>query len=504
MYWTTYEYQYVNNSFLPEDRWQAHVDWIVDNFLPYGFDLISTDGWIEGSTKINAHGYVRSHNDSWQHDWSYWAGYCNAKGLDLGIYYNPLWVTETARNDSCVRVKGTNIPVIDITNDDDVFDGGQERVLYWVDVTKPGAEEFIKGYVRYFIEAGAKFLRIDFLSSYEDTPFNQKGRIHGSENYEQALRWMNEEAGDEILLSLVMPNLYNHGKNELKHGDMVRIDEDVFGGGWDHISDRRRGIRQENWSQWANAFDGFTAFSDISGRGSLILDGDFLRANTFSNDTERKSAVSIFIMAGSPIAIADQLDTIGNNYWVFQNKELNELNKKGFVAKPLNGNSQIWVGQLPSADWVVGLFNRETSPQTRSIDFNNDLGISGSVLVRDLWEHEDKGSMTNYSANLDSHDCKILKIKNNKKIYQAEVASLIGGPKINNNHTGHTGFAFVEKVQTEGAMVLFAIEAQVTGEYTIRIRYANATEIVATANIYVNDVKSDKLSLPKLSDWHNE
>lgn len=37
-----------------------------------------------------------------------------------------------------------------------------------------------------------------------------------------------EEYG--VMLSLVMPNLYNHAENELQYGDMMRINEDVFNG----------------------------------------------------------------------------------------------------------------------------------------------------------------------------------------------------------------------------------------------------------------------------------
>ena len=39
---------------------------------------------------------------------------------------------------------------------------------------------------------------------------------------------------------------------------------------------------------------------------------------------------------------------------------------------------------MTNGDWIVGFFNREITTETRSIDFMNDLGISGSVFVRDL------------------------------------------------------------------------------------------------------------------------
>lgn len=508
LYWISYEYQYTHNSYLPEDVWKANIDWIADKFLEYGYDTVCTDGWIEGSTRHTSNGYIISHHDSWVHDWSYWADYCRDKGLQLGVYYNPLWVTPSARNDSNCKIIGTDYPVRSITNDNDVFDGGQPTVLYWVDVTKPGAEQFVKGYIDYFKNCGVKFLRVDFLSWYEDGTDHGRmvGLPHGTENYNTALRWMKEAAGDDLELSLVMPHLKNHGQTELKYGDMIRINEDCGDGGWYRLSDMDRGNHRDHWSQYANAFDGFTFFADISGRGQMILDGDMLRLNTFSTDAEKRSAVSIMAMAGSPINIADQYNTIGSNGPFYQNTEILALNKAGFAGKPLsydprNADSQRWVGQLPNGDWVIALFNREWSAQYRSIDFCSDLGIGGKVAVRDLWSHVDLGQMLSYGADIPSHDCKILKVTNNIRRYEAEVAAMSRGAKKNTNHAGYSGPGFVDEMEAVGAKVLFGVQVDTAGEYNLKIRYANAMGSVRTVSLYVNDVKHSQLNLANLPNW---
>ncbi|UJF31829.1 hypothetical protein [Paenibacillus hexagrammi] len=77
--WSTYEYQYANNTYMPEDRWKKNIDWLADNFKSYGYDTAISDGWVEGSTKVNANGYILSHNDSWTHDWKYWGIISQAK-----------------------------------------------------------------------------------------------------------------------------------------------------------------------------------------------------------------------------------------------------------------------------------------------------------------------------------------------------------------------------------------------------------------------------------------
>ncbi|WP_205414602.1 hypothetical protein, partial [Klebsiella pneumoniae] len=66
--------------------------------------------------------------------------------------------------------------------------------------------------------------------------------------YEKSLKWMSEASKENnVLLSLVMPHLKNHGELEQKYGDMIRINEDTFTGGWDHISGRRQEWRP-GWS----------------------------------------------------------------------------------------------------------------------------------------------------------------------------------------------------------------------------------------------------------------
>ena len=414
-YWIAYEYCYDFNIPISEQRWKDNIDWMSENFKEYGYDMISNDGWIEAAQTINKNGYITKYNSSWQHGFEYWNKYIQDKGMQVGIYYNPMWMTRTAFEKNC-KVKGTKYTTQEIAGDK------------WVDVDKPGAEEWVKGYVKYFKDLGAIFLRVDFLENYE--------RNYGTERYEKALRWIMEEAGEDMLISLVMPNCYNHAKTELPYGDMIRIDNDCFKGGWDFASARGRGKKRDYWPQYDNAFDGFIAFSDIAAKGQMIMDGDFMRLNTMANDAEREFLFSLMVIAGSPLCIADQYDTIGDAAYVYQNEEMIELNKVGFIGKPLSRdindiNSSRWVGQMPNGDFIVGLFNREDEAMTYGIDFVNELGIEGGTVknVRDLWEHKDLGGMKcKYEATINPHSCKIIRITPEGSIrYQAEFSSMTNG-----------------------------------------------------------------------------
>jgi hypothetical protein len=426
LYWTSYEYQYEHDSFLPYNRWEANVDWVARIFKPHGFEMVATDGWIEGATMTNEHGYILSHHDSWlpKHPWPEVVKRVNGQGLQMGVYYNPLWVMQSAVKDPTKKVVGTNIRVADIVTAGDFFAGNPDPAKrpYWVDVTKPGAEQFVKGYVNYFKAMNVKFLRIDFLSWYETgTDLNKKvGVNHGAKNYATALRWMSEAAGDDMILSLVMPHLKNHGENEMKYGDMIRINEDVFQGGWEHLSGRRQ-TPQNVWSQWANTFQGLTGFADIGEPGRIVLDTDFQRIRKFKNDNEKRTSVSLSIMAGAPVAIADQYDTLPViDYQYYQNDELLALNKLGLVGKPIykesgpytieTRDSESWAGKLRNGDWVVGLFNRGDSPRTVQIDFAKQFGLVAPAPVRDLWAKKDLGSLSSYKSTINPHDVKVIRL----------------------------------------------------------------------------------------------
>ncbi len=525
LYWSAYSWDYTNNDTLPESVWKQNVDWVATTFKSYGYTMCCTDGWVDFTQKTNSAGYITSYSDAWVNDWSYWAGYLSSKGLKLGVYYNPLWVTAAAAGDPSKIVTGKpGVTVGSIVNSGDYLNSNGE--LYWVDVTKNGAKEYIQGYVNYFKNMGVGYLRTDFWAWYEAGATDNQGGIvaHGSANYATALEWIAEAAGDTMEVSVVMPNLYENGANEVMYGDMIRINDDATTGGWAHLSAGRQSW-QDSWSQWSNAFSGFTGWAHRSGRGQLILDGDFLMMNSFASDAERQTAINLFTVAGSPIAISDRVDDIGSGAAFYQNTEVLALHNQGLTGKPyfhngdlysVNGTSrdtERWMGQLPDGSWAVALFNRnDSSTVTKSVDFGADLGIVGSASVRDLWSHTDLGSATSFSASLAPHASRLVHVvpAESTRRYQAAFAAWGGGANFNNNHTGYSAMGFVDKLEaaSAGASVTFAVQASAAGSHTIHYRYANANGSTGTATVAVEGAARNvinsafQVSFPALADWN--
>ncbi|MDB5013210.1 MAG: putative isomaltodextranase, partial [Daejeonella sp.] len=186
LYWSPYEYNIKTDGYIPENEWAANIDWVDKNLKDYGYKMICIDGWGDDS-KYNQDGYRTTHSSKWEHDYAWWSNNLQSRGMTLGIYNNPLWIIKSAA-DAGVKIKGTDIPLASIMNE------GENALWFkWVQVDKPGAEQYVKGYVQYYADMGVKYLRVDFLSWFEngyDRNIGTVGINRPKAQYEKALRWM--------------------------------------------------------------------------------------------------------------------------------------------------------------------------------------------------------------------------------------------------------------------------------------------------------------------------
>ena len=419
LYWSVYEYCYdqerqgVGTIDISPEEWDKIIDFVATNLKPHGYDMICTDGFIAMLATDNS-GYMTQYGSISLKDL---VAKCKAKGLKLGVYDNPLWI----HGPRDTKIEGTDYTFGNLYYNGStqvVNPGVDDMWFHWIVAENPGAKEYIDGFFKHYKELGVEFIRMDFLSWYEDGKdrgIGVVGRGYGRESYARAMAYIGEAAKKYgIFTSLVMPHNFNDAEIEARYGNMMRIVCDTGGGGWWHTSAQDKGKSYANWPQCMNQFDGFTYWSHLSGRNKIILDGDFIRLNKFDTDAERETVISLQLMAGGPVAAADQYSTIGNNLKFYVNDELLALNKDGFVGKPLSDKlgdkkNEIWYGKMTNGDYVVGLFNRSDNTASVSVKLS-DIGISGEKNVRDLWKHTDEGKASVVSANIPTHGCKIVKL----------------------------------------------------------------------------------------------
>lgn len=421
LYWSVYEYGRRaeiagTNCNMPLETWQKNIDWVADNLLPYGYDMICTDGFMTMSGSDNAgHAYMTGYANI---PLTQLVEMCKAKGLRLGIYDNPLWVHGSLD----APIEGTKYKVrsllYDPSKDNVKNPNATGDIFTWIVPSHSGAKEYIDGFFKYYKGLGVDFIRMDFMCLFEDgiRGGDGGGRGYGSAEYKLALQYIKEAATKYgVFTSIVMPNMKNHGENETQYCDMTRIVDDTCEGGWDHCSNRWCGnITIDQWPAANNQFEGFIYWSDITGRGKIIADGDFTLIHSFDTDDECRTSISLQLVAGGPIAVADQYNTVGDRVKFYQNEEMLALNADGFVGKPLttdytDENSQIWWGTMSNGDVVVALFNREDRTISRGVELSQ-LGISGTMKCRDLWTYTDEGEVSKVSASLPAHGCKVVRL----------------------------------------------------------------------------------------------
>lgn len=423
LYWSVYEYCYVNeqngvaneNQDISEAEWDKILDWVARDLKPHGYDMVCTDGFIPMLAK-DASGYMTHYGSM---PLKTLVEHAKARGLKVGVYDNPLWIHGPEET----KVEGHQTATfrsLQYTATDEVRNKNvPDQWFYWAVASHTGCKEFIDGFFKHYKELGVEYIRMDFLSWYEDGTDRNMGTVgrgYGRDVYARALNYIAEAAKKYgIFTSLVMPHMYDDAVLEAQYGNMVRIVADTGRGGWGHCSSNSRGQSFTNWPNCNNMFDGFTFWNHISGRNKVILDGDFIRLNTFSTEAEKQTVVSLQLMAGGPVTVADQYHNIGDNLKYYTNDELLALNADRFCGRPLSdklndADNQIWYGTMSDGDVVIGLFNRDDATKTLSVDLGA-IGADGVWAVRDLWRHADEGSATKtFSADVPAHGCKIVRL----------------------------------------------------------------------------------------------
>src|SRR5690606_18467998 len=180
-----------------------------------------------------------------------------------------------------------------------------------------------------------------------------------------------------------------------------------------------------------------------------------------------------------------------------------DLNRDGFAGKPFRfGDAndvlgQYWKGQMTNGDWVVGLFNMSDAPTTRSVNFSTDLNISGSATVRDMWAHQNLGSMTSYSATIPAHGCKMLRISGTtvaSNVIELEFGRMIGDASVYLDNNASNRNAVGSLSLNSGVEV-----KNVAAGSSITLTYAvpNSAQI----SIYVNDVDAGVIACPATGGW---
>jgi len=147
-------------------------------------------------------------------------------------------------------------------------------------------------------------------------------------------------------------------------------------------------------------------------------DPDMLEVgNGHMTNTEYRSHFSLWCIMAAPLIAGNDITNMDQaTRDILMNTEAIAVDQDplGIQGRRIsdNGDHEIFMKPLANNEIAVVMFNRGGGSAGMTVNWS-DLGLlpGENMLVRDLWEHADKGTYTNsYSATVNSHDVVMLRI----------------------------------------------------------------------------------------------
>jgi alpha-galactosidase len=134
-------------------------------------------------------------------------------------------------------------------------------------------------------------------------------------------------------------------------------------------------------------------------------------------DNEYRTHMSLWAILAAPLLAGNDLSKMSEaTLAILGNKEVIAVDQDpaGVQGYRLweEGPYEIWMKPLADGSKAVGLFNRNHGPSGIPITVRwRDLGLPASVRVRDLWAHNDLGSVRDqYTATVPAHGVVMLRV----------------------------------------------------------------------------------------------
>jgi len=270
--------------------------------------------------------------------------------------------------------------------------------MYGLDMSKPGAQEYLNSILALYNDWGVDFIKVDDIARDYNTP-----EIEG---YKKAI----DNTGKNIVLSL-SPGATPRTKAEhvSKYGNMWRMADD-FWDNWKEILQMMQFAKQ--WQGVGGP--GHWPDCDMIQAGKLSKRGPVgpERYSRFTED-ELYTHISFWCLYRSPLMLGGNLpENRPIEEKLFTNDEVIAVDQQGENPRELykNDSSWVWVSKAPGNAWYVGLFNIAENAHSISIDAAQ-LGLKGKITVRDIWKKADLGVFKKgYNQNIPPHGCLLLKV----------------------------------------------------------------------------------------------
>jgi alpha-galactosidase len=152
-------------------------------------------------------------------------------------------------------------------------------------------------------------------------------------------------------------------------------------------------------------------------------DPDMLQVGNYGSgsptDTEYRSHLSMWCIMAAPLIAGNDIRKMNQTTKdILLNREVIAIDQdsagiQGTRVSAVN-DLEVWckpLGTANGSEKAVALFNKGPAAATITVKFS-DIGLTGTVTVRDLWAKVDRGEFTgSYSMSVPSHGTGLLRIK---------------------------------------------------------------------------------------------
>ncbi|MFE2099802.1 glycosyl hydrolase family 28 protein [Streptomyces sp. NPDC059468] len=389
-----------------EAKIRAQADALASSGLKdHGFVYVNLDDFWQ---KCDSNGFVVDSYGRWAVDTDKFPGgikaladYVHSKGLKFGFYVTPgIAKNAVTRN---TPVEGTSYHAKDIADTSKTEKNYNCKNMYYIDYSRPGAQEFVNSWAKQFASWGVDYLKIDGVGS-QDIPDVQA--------WDKALR----ATGRPITLALSnnLPIANASTWRQLANSWRTQGDVECYcGSGSD-----RSGYPLTDWSHVSARFTSAANWQPYAGPGGWndldsleIGNGD--QAGLTAD--QRRSHFTLWAMAGAPLLLGTDLTHLDPvDEAMLANDRLIDVDQDGVAAKRLvnSGVKQVWSKREHSGDYVVALFNTGTSGNAMVGVNWSQVGFTGSGDVTDLWSGSHKGVIADsYSATLRPGETRLIRVK---------------------------------------------------------------------------------------------
>ncbi|RCG25938.1 alpha-galactosidase [Sphaerisporangium album] len=412
-----------------EGKIKAQADALVSSGLAsHGFVHVNLDDFWQ---KCDANGFVVDSYGRWAVDTAKFpsgikalADYVHGKGLKFGFYVTP----GIAKNAVTANtpIQGTSYHARDIADTTRTEKNYNCKNMYYIDYSKPGAQEFVNSWANQFASWGVDYLKIDGVGGAD---------IPDVEAWDRALR----QTGRPInyALSNNLPIADAATWKRLANSWRTQGDVECYCGpgpngsgypltDWSHVSSRFTSAA--NWQQYA----GPGGWNDLD---SLeIGNGDQVGLTA----DQRRSHFTLWAMAASPLLLGTDLTALtSTDLAMLTNDRLIAVNQDGVAASRVvnSGVNQVWRKREANGDYIVALFNTGTSGNSTVTVSWSQVGFSGSAAVTDLWSGASGGTVSgSYSATLRPGETRLIRAVpttgGGSSSYEAESGALSGAAAV--------------------------------------------------------------------------